>query len=124
MGFKQAPSVTLYADLLYNRPVCQAQLREPRKRDFTPFFFCASGEDKQLAPGVKVFFLRSYVVTPEILLLSPSKETSVSCAFTIAVKMSRCHRSEDVSVLAVKIVTQCLVSQEAAVSRLACQVSP
>lgn len=114
---KQAPSVTLDADLLYNRPVCQAQLREPRKLRLYPFLLlCVSpGRISSWPPELKVF-------TP-LVCCNPGESPSVSIKGNIC-QLCFYYRSEDVSVLAVKTVTQCLVRQEAAVSRLACQVSP
>lgn len=61
----------------------QAQLREPRKWGFFPV--CVAGEDNSWPPELKVFISLKRCDLG-ILLLPPSKETSVSSAFTVAVK--------------------------------------
>ena len=54
-GFRHGLMVTLCACVVCNRPLCQAQRREPRKWDFCfPFLFCVA-EDKQWVLDSRVF---------------------------------------------------------------------
>lgn len=79
LGVLNMPSKGHCACVVCNRPLCRAQLREPRKQDFFffPFLFCVA-EDKQLGPQVKGFSLLT-CCTLEIPLLPPSKEICFSC---------------------------------------------